>query len=118
MSHIFDALQRSEAERPGADISSTPVATEMLERAERQAISRWDGVRAVKPSDALASLEHEARFRAEDGLPIVADPKVLSSDETGEIFHQCQTLNLSIPLKTGLPRLSKVTLQRPRLSDS
>ena len=41
MSHIFDALQRSEAERSGFDLSSMSVATELLEHAERQAVAKF-----------------------------------------------------------------------------
>jgi capsular exopolysaccharide synthesis family protein len=41
MSRIFDALQRSETERRGAD-SDAPAATELLERAEREAAAQWD----------------------------------------------------------------------------
>jgi capsular exopolysaccharide synthesis family protein len=39
MSHIFDALQRSEAERPGTAVSTHPVATELLRVAERRMIT-------------------------------------------------------------------------------
>jgi capsular exopolysaccharide synthesis family protein len=38
MSHIFDALQRSESERLGTKTSSIDAATELLERAERRAL--------------------------------------------------------------------------------
>jgi capsular exopolysaccharide synthesis family protein len=41
MSLIFDALQRSEGERKGADASSVSTATELLELVEQQAISDW-----------------------------------------------------------------------------
>ena len=36
MSHIFDALQRSEAERSGAEPSSFALATELLQAAEEK----------------------------------------------------------------------------------
>jgi capsular exopolysaccharide synthesis family protein len=111
MSHIFDALQRSEAERSGADVSSTSVATELLERAERQAISKWDDAPAVR-SSVLAPLEHEAPFRTEAGLPIVAelgapdDLKMSLGDQGGEVLHRCQTLNLSITPQNRLVTLA------------
>jgi capsular exopolysaccharide synthesis family protein len=41
MSHIFDALQRSDAERAEEDRSGGVAATDLLERAERQASSEW-----------------------------------------------------------------------------
>src|SRR5712664_2133181 len=40
MSHIFDALQRSEAERTGIDIRVLSAATELLQVAEREATVR------------------------------------------------------------------------------
>jgi capsular exopolysaccharide synthesis family protein len=42
MSHIFDALQRSEADRSGVKKTASATATELLERAERQARSQWN----------------------------------------------------------------------------
>lgn len=41
MSHIFDALQRSDAERSNATQASSAAATELFERAERQARLDW-----------------------------------------------------------------------------
>ena len=40
MSLIFDALQRSEADRAGVEVSALPAATELLQSAERHAISQ------------------------------------------------------------------------------
>ena len=40
MSHIFDALLHSETERSGKKVSATETVTELLERAERQALSQ------------------------------------------------------------------------------
>jgi capsular exopolysaccharide synthesis family protein len=44
MSHIFDALQRSEKERTGAQSSTiaTATATDLLRRAEHRALSQWE----------------------------------------------------------------------------
>ncbi|HEX4310737.1 MAG TPA: CpsD/CapB family tyrosine-protein kinase [Acidobacteriaceae bacterium] len=42
MSRIFDALQRSEAERSGTKGSPAPDATELLRHAERRAVSEWE----------------------------------------------------------------------------
>lgn len=58
MSHIFDALQRSEAERNGTDPSSRPAATELLERAERQAVLAWRSAASPDSPDKAAT-EHE-----------------------------------------------------------
>lgn len=124
MSHIFDALQRSEAERFGADLSSTPAATELLERAERQAISKWDAAPAVEPFEPLAPLGQDDPARIEAGLPmrrtllLRRDPgfRLMRSGEKSFINAK---LSISPSLrKTGSHRLSRVTLRRPRLSGS
>jgi len=52
MSHIFDALQRSEAERSGADLLPVPEATEMVRRAEHRATSKWKSAALPDQSDA------------------------------------------------------------------
>lgn len=46
MSHIFDALQRSESENR-ADTQAPETATELLERAERQAFLQWQSESAA-----------------------------------------------------------------------
>lgn len=48
MSLIFDALQRSEEERTGADLSRLPAATELLQRFEKQTLQEWEA--AVHPT--------------------------------------------------------------------
>ena len=42
MSQIFDALQRSEAERSGVDPSALSQVTKILRRAEREAAAKWE----------------------------------------------------------------------------
>lgn len=49
MSRIFDALQRSEAERSGTEGSPAPDATELLRHAERRATSEWEASAATEP---------------------------------------------------------------------
>lgn len=63
MSLIFDALQKSEGERSGADLSVLPAVTELLERVERRTVSEWK------------SAEREFVYTTEDpsqntGLPL------------------------------------------------
>ena len=112
MSHIFDALQRSEAERSGADLSSMSFATELLERAERQATSQWAGTPAFQQPGASEPLEHEAPFHIEAGLPIAADLdvpvglKLSPADESADIVRQCQILNLSVTSENRLASLA------------
>ena len=108
MSHIFDALQRSEAERSGSGLSSTYLATELLERAEQEAASKFDAAPAAEPPGAAPSFEADASFRQGAGSPVIAgigapDDLTLSpSDEGLEVLDRCQTLHLSITPKNRL----------------
>jgi capsular exopolysaccharide synthesis family protein len=55
MSHIFDALRRSEAESGGVDLAALPSATVLLQRAERRATSQWEAAvlsEQLDPSNA------------------------------------------------------------------
>jgi capsular exopolysaccharide synthesis family protein len=62
MSLIFDALQRSEGERAGVDLSALSRATELLARVERQ--TRLDRETATRSAliDGLESSEQDAVF--------------------------------------------------------
>src|SRR5580704_12495870 len=65
MSHIFDALQRSEAESSGADLPRLLEATELLKRAERRATSQWEAETEVETRIAAPTLRPDAaRFRS------------------------------------------------------
>jgi capsular exopolysaccharide synthesis family protein len=113
MSHIFDALQRSEAERSGFDLSSTSVATELLEHAERQAVAKFDAAPEAGLAGGTAALEHKAALGRGSDLPFTAevdvpdDPKLSPGDEGREILHQCQTVNLSITPQNRLVTLAE-----------
>jgi len=81
MSHIFDALQRSEAESSGADLQGLLEATELLKRAERRASSKWEAeIEVEKRSDAAmpvpeSQFEVRERFAAAMlELPVEAPP--------------------------------------------
>jgi capsular exopolysaccharide synthesis family protein len=101
MSQIFDGLQRSEAERSGADVSALPGATELLQRAERRAASKWEtGVLSEQPA-ATKTVE---RDRSLDPLAVVptatashAPTAVESSspEERLDPFGQFQSLQVS-----------------------
>jgi capsular exopolysaccharide synthesis family protein len=113
MSHIFDALQRSEAERSGFDLSSTSVATDLLEHAERQAVAKFVAAPEVAMAGAAAALEREAAYGRGSDLPFTAglgapDDLSLSPDDEGrEILRRCQTLNLSITPQNRLVTLTE-----------
>lgn len=68
MSQIFDALQRSESESSGVDISALSEATELLERAERRAASAWN--EPAPPEKDEAAAKASALPGIADGLRI------------------------------------------------
>lgn len=112
MSHIFDALQRSEAERSGADRSSISIATELLELAERDAVAKWDGEAAGEPRKRPASLDHEPASSMDRSSPseTIADPSASPGlapvDEGSEVLRECQLLQLSITPQNHLVSLT------------
>src|SRR5271170_2426528 len=59
MSLIFDALQRSEGERSGADLSAVSAATELLQRVERQAVSEWETMVHPELADSTESADRD-----------------------------------------------------------
>ena len=72
MSQIFDALQRSEAERSGADPSAMSQVTKILRRAEREAAAKWDPVSAGEQLGTPQVQVQKAPIVAQVETPVVA----------------------------------------------
>jgi len=85
MSRIFDALQRSEAERSGAEESTFSIATELLQAAERKTYGNGGNGKQHSSAD-----------------PIDSSPSALS-----EALEQCPVLSVSIPQENRLVAVSK-----------
>jgi capsular exopolysaccharide synthesis family protein len=108
MSQIFDALQRSESERSGSDLSAFSAATELLQRAERQAVWKWEtATQLEKPntdesSERDESLEIQTVQPATSALetPIAAEPLHLA--EPLDVFGQFQSLQVLLPPESRL----------------
>jgi capsular exopolysaccharide synthesis family protein len=118
MSRIFDALQRSEAERSGNNVSPVPDATELLRHAERRAVSEWEAVAPPEPEKAVPerSTPRIAHVPASNG---VASPKANGarrtaaaaveepvSSERPAIFDQFKLLKISAPAQGRLVSVS------------
>jgi hypothetical protein len=73
MSRLFDALQRSEAERSGIDSSALPTATELLQLAERQAVAERETAVQPEPPGATEIAERDTPF------PLQAVPRVATA---------------------------------------
>lgn len=104
MSHIFDALQQSEAERAGGH-AATIASTELLERAERQIAERQTaeqqiaGRRTLEEEDAEASSTSELqKIHASLGLkqtpPEITPAEAARTPERSKFFSQLQTLDI------------------------
>jgi capsular exopolysaccharide synthesis family protein len=113
MSHIFDALQRSEAERAKADRSGSLAATELLERAERQAVSEWKSRPTVEQTESTDLPEGDPLFAPQAPLPealapnSVAPTSAVKTEDGRGVFAQFQTRKVSLPHHTRLVSLTE-----------
>ena len=112
MSLIFDALQRSEGERSGADLSTLSAATELLKRVESQAFSEWEATVQSKLPEPTERAEQYTRFPLETAPPIaVADefsigPAPSLDEQPQDVFAKFKSLRISIPPQNQLVSLS------------
>ena len=102
MSHIFDALQRSEDERTEVGLPPSSEATELLRRAERRASSNWETAALLKKDVAAESAERGTSFGlhtvAPDAPAQNAPPgsKEAFADGNGDIFSQFQSQQIAL----------------------
>jgi capsular exopolysaccharide synthesis family protein len=102
MSLIFDALQRSEAERSGVDLSALSAATELLERAELHAVSSRKAAISIEQTVVPQGTQQEMSVPLEAMPPNptarAAGPlEVSPADQHLEVFPQFQSLQVDIP---------------------
>lgn len=102
MSHIFDALQRSEDERAGADSRALSGATELLWRAERRTASKWESPVVPHQADAAESAERDPSLGLQTldpdstgGATPAANSHTLA-DRHLDIFDQFQRLQVAL----------------------
>jgi capsular exopolysaccharide synthesis family protein len=110
MSQIFDALQRSEAERSG-DNSAATRATELLQRTESYVASKWGtGEREAVNGDQLGSSPAvETELLNPLGTEILDAPPVLPiKDRAADDSEQFETLRISVHLESRLVSLPNV----------
>src|SRR6185437_14116998 len=105
MSHIFDALQRSEKERSGAQSPTFGTATELLERAEHRALSQWES-EAISVDLPVAE-PTEAEFKGlANGIHRVDEADGARSVGYAKTFAQFQTIAASPSSKSRLVSLT------------
>ena len=85
MSLIFDALQRSESERSGVDLSALAAATEVLELAELHAVSQRETAIQGGPHPAATAVEASGQS------------DLLLDSQRSEVFGQFESLEVVIP---------------------
>jgi capsular exopolysaccharide synthesis family protein len=111
MSHIFDALQRSEAERSGVDTPVLSEAIEMLKRAERRTATTW-AASALALSDnsdttntnVYSDTPHGFLKESSDQMITVAStvPDPLRSRECLTPFEEFRSLQISLSPQSRL----------------
>jgi len=98
MSHIFDALQRSESELSGTEASSFSVATELLQAAEEK-------MRAAVAKEPVAAKE-----AAVVGKEVGNEPDRSSHDQDAFFpvdLQQCPCLSVAVPTDSRLVSIEK-----------
>jgi capsular exopolysaccharide synthesis family protein len=111
MSRIFEALQRSEAER-SSELPSLEEATEILRRAERRAASRWQTAVLAEQPEVVKVADDDVSFGLPEQSPVAVTPVISAVAELPQVeerldpFDQFQSLRVSI---TPESRLVSVT---------
>jgi capsular exopolysaccharide synthesis family protein len=109
MSHIFDALQKAEAERSGIDLGAFAAATDLLEVAERQeAVEREAGLRVENATASVAVADRETALALDaarafpEGLAFPATEEPATDAPGIDQFRQFQSLRVLVPLQSRL----------------
>lgn len=97
MSYIFDALQKSEAERSGVDRGALAAATEVLQAAERQAAAQRDAAVMSVGGGQLPGVAGREASESPETLAAVATTRPQFDQ-----FTQFQSLRLMVPPQSRL----------------
>ncbi|MGC2639265.1 MAG: CpsD/CapB family tyrosine-protein kinase [Acidobacteriaceae bacterium] len=107
MSHIFDALQRSEANRAQSAGSPSLAATELLERVEHEAATQWTHEAAAAEPSTVPSAVSDVAIRtgqstrnAPPAGSVAASARAAADPRL--VFSQIRTLNVALPAYTRL----------------
>jgi len=107
MSHIFDALQRSEAERTGFELQPVSVATDLLQVIETESVAeRLTGLRP-EPTHGTKIAEERLPIAVQTlpevtkapVAPVAAEPV---NEECSDQFSQFQSLRVLVPPQSRL----------------
>jgi capsular exopolysaccharide synthesis family protein len=109
MSQIFDGLQRLEGERLGVDGSSLAGVAELLQHAERRAVSKWEkGALSDYPEETHGV--NSNRLTEQSSVATEAPPSTEPSlaNERSNLFGKLQTLPISLSPETRLPCITDI----------
>lgn len=115
MSQIFDALQRSDAERSGDSASDQLQPTDVLRRAERFEATRWqkDGTPG-RSAESQEFLDDSAAFETLDPALLAAAGIATATAEApnldlrSSVFSQFQTADVSVTSQSRLVCLTQI----------
>src|SRR5271155_1481528 len=99
MSLIFDALQRSESERFGADQSALSAATDLLQLVERKVVSEWENAVQPEPPHATEDTVRDTSVALEAVPPVASSVESSIDDKHLDQFAQFQSLVSGPPQK-------------------
>lgn len=106
MSQIFDALQRSDAERSGDRSTDLPQATDLLRRAEHQETKKWQ-------KDA-AAIDGEHALGLADGLLHASEVLTSSTardmvpERREDVFNEFRSIEVSLSAESRLVGLTEL----------
>jgi capsular exopolysaccharide synthesis family protein len=123
MSHIFDALRRSQTERGGTATTRAAEATELLERAERETSSKWESAVSVASPESTEFSDPNSHFRLrhqtatatlDDPGPAskpsqadeLSEKKLSRANELSENLSELDSLEVSAPVESRLVTLT------------
>ncbi|MGA9473817.1 MAG: CpsD/CapB family tyrosine-protein kinase [Terriglobales bacterium] len=109
MSYLFDALQKSQAERSGIDRKALAAATEVLKVAERQAAAQRESAlnegsdeQAAAVADMDGAFLPEAASALEDASHLSVEAGGAATKPHVDQFRQFQPLRVMVPLQSRL----------------
>jgi capsular exopolysaccharide synthesis family protein len=108
MSLIFDALQRSEGERSGVDLSALSAATELLQRVERQTVSERETTLHPELADRKESADRDIALQWPAVPSVVSavessvEDEISLNEKRANQIAQFQSLQIPLPSQSQL----------------
>jgi capsular exopolysaccharide synthesis family protein len=107
MSHIFDALRRSEAESSGIDLAGLPGTTALLQRAECRAVSQWEAAVLSEQSTAANDVDFRTPSSLGELQPVEKELEQVVTElsqpvERFDPFSQFKSLPVSLDPQSRL----------------